>query len=72
MAPESYDSLPPGFVEGIFHKVTKQEIKAPITTMKSDEAQGLSGLQKNLSDKTINFLVVNISQFWNGHTNFDP
>ena len=31
MAPESYDSLPPGFVEGIFHKVTEQEIKAPVT-----------------------------------------
>ena len=31
MVPDSYDTLPVGFVEGIFHKVTEQEIKAPVT-----------------------------------------
>lgn len=31
MVPESYDNLPEGMVEAVFHKVTQQEIKAPVT-----------------------------------------
>jgi len=31
MVPESYDKLPEGMVEGVFQKITKNEIKAPIT-----------------------------------------
>lgn len=31
MAPESYDNLPEGFVDQVFHKVTDNEIKAPLT-----------------------------------------
>ena len=29
--PDAYDRLPDGMVEDVFHKVTNQEIKAPIT-----------------------------------------
>ena len=31
MVPESYDRLPEGMVEQVFHKITQQEIKAPVT-----------------------------------------
>lgn len=31
MVPESYDNLPEGFTEAIFHRITQQEIKAPVT-----------------------------------------
>lgn len=29
--PDAYDRLPDGMVEDVFHMVTNQEIKAPIT-----------------------------------------
>ena len=31
MVPESYDQLPEGMVEAVFHRITDLEIKAPVT-----------------------------------------
>lgn len=47
MVPESYETLPEGMVEQLFHKITSQEIKAPVTRdLYSGEYELACGLQE--------------------------
>ena len=51
--PDAYDRLPDGMVEDVFHKVTNQEIKAPITRDLYSGDYELNVGQKDIDQRTV-------------------